>query len=71
MKKLQEVKVTFQNGKEISRGNVGEPKMIADSTADFLLEEAKAVPKGGLVVKSIWEEVKEPKKRSGRPKKEE
>lgn len=67
MKAIQKVKVLVRDGKKESKESVGEPRAIADSVADELLQQAKEVDFKsirGIKTIEIWEELKveKPKK---------
>ncbi|WP_341216990.1 hypothetical protein [uncultured Wocania sp.] len=67
MRKLQECKVTFNNGKQTKKEEVGEVKKVVDSAAEQLeidsdnnIENAKN--EKGIQIISIWEDKGESKK---------
>lgn len=74
MKKLQLFEVKIEGGKEVGRMEVGKPKNVADSIAEFLeanneskMQEAiSQTKKGGVRRIEFWADKSEVKKK-GRP----
>lgn len=67
MRKLQQVKVTLENGKKKSSDKIGDVKKVIDSAAEHLVLEGKAALKDpanqkGVKILTIWEDQGEIKK---------
>lgn len=79
MRQLQEFRVTLEKGKEKKKDQVGIPKKVVDSTAEYLLlqsqntlkreKENSLNPQTPIKIFNVWEdlgELKRPEKKSSK-----
>lgn len=62
MRKLQQSKIVFENGKQKSKEKVGEEKKVIDSSAEHLTLEGKstianAKNSKGVAIVTVWEDL--------------